>query len=343
MPKLNINHQGEEPRGKVLDKGKAWAVELFDYRNDPYKAMYRFIVGTWGLDPDDPIPWDPDLQFCQDAIIEAVNGRALPLALEIPAYTFTMKGISRIDTHQTVRQRVGVTFSQQCTGDNDIRHYDMLLPLTEFDRMIAFHQGREDHDKARALEQIKQLVAANVSNAMELYGRALDLGMSPNDCRLWTPECKSTYLHMNISLLALSSFLGRRQCENQPLCGMGLEMAKMVEKVHPVFAPLLRPNCDRRGVCGERALNHQFGAAIHYPCGRHPRPGKDASETTVFDDDYCTRGTAAFYRGEAILPGAKLMVSAETRTPEELEEVAKAYDTSIKRPDRTNALFGFEG
>lgn len=330
MPFLNKDHKGEKPKGTVLEINQAFEVKLTDYRKSPFQAMYDFITGTWGLDPEFPIPWNPDKAFCQAAIAECVNRRTLPLALEIPAYTFTVKGVTRIDTHQFVRQRIGATFSQACTGDNDIRHASILLPLNDFELAINRLISSGKREEADKLRQVKADVIRNVLESMRLYGAAVDLGYPLDKARLWTPEGKSTYIHFNFSLATLSAFLGRRLCENQPLAPMALAMVEEVIKVHPVFAPLLIPNCDKSGYCTERAANGPFGAANYYPCGRKPR----ILGNKVYADDYLLQGTAADFRGFAVMPGAKtgFTFKADERKPQEMKEAQALYDTSIESP-----------
>src|SRR3990167_5122124 len=63
----------------------------------------------------------------KDALSQMLSGKALGLGLETVNLMFRISGITRIDTHQIVRQRIGVTFSQQCTGDRFLTHNDALI------------------------------------------------------------------------------------------------------------------------------------------------------------------------------------------------------------------------
>lgn len=118
---------GQLPLTRFKDYRKSIKVELMEPepQEKMMKRIYNFVKATWSEDGHEADRATPEQM--QDALNQMLSGKALGLGLETVNFTFLITGITRIDTHQIVRQRIGVTFSQQCTGDRFLNHNDVLV------------------------------------------------------------------------------------------------------------------------------------------------------------------------------------------------------------------------
>ena len=107
---------GQKPLTKFKDYRKSIKVDLIKYddREQMLKGTYDFAKATWSVDGRESD--DATEEEMKDALAQMIGGKALGLGLETINLMFRMSGINRIDTHQIVRQRIGVTFSQMCSG-----------------------------------------------------------------------------------------------------------------------------------------------------------------------------------------------------------------------------------
>jgi hypothetical protein len=129
---------------------------------------------------------------------DIVNGQALWQSMETLHFNVLISGCSRVFTHQLVRARVGVTFSQQCFGDHDARHADILL------------------HRCLAKPENAALLAAEIAQALESkahYAAKIDSGWIPlQAARRSLPHNTSTFIHMHANLTAIAGLFRNRIC-----------------------------------------------------------------------------------------------------------------------------------
>jgi len=89
------------------------------------KGTYKFVKATWADSPDDND--NTTIDEMKYAMQQMLSGKALGLGLETINFIFEINGINHIDAQQITRQRIGVTFSAQCTGDRFLNHNDVLV------------------------------------------------------------------------------------------------------------------------------------------------------------------------------------------------------------------------
>jgi thymidylate synthase (FAD) len=254
------------PLTKAVDWINNIEVKLLDY---PDPARYRrmaFTVqrATWSRTLEEVLKkteakTDEDIE---KAVLEAAGGLSLGLNLEMAQFTFAVGGISRILTHQIVRTRIGVTYSQRCSGDQDIRHDDMLVPRDIYADHNAY-VGFLTHTL-----EFKQWYAENADKGFE------DGSHSIQTLRYMAPHNLSQYIIVSGSLLALMALIGKRMCTNETVeynRVADLYRQLIIEKF-PEFTDFLKADCDKKSKCFFMRGHSPMNGNIYLPDAKHDFP-----------------------------------------------------------------------
>lgn len=199
-PELEPKHHafrilfGQRPLTKFKDYRNSIKVDLIkhDNREDMMKGTFDFVKATWSEDgKESSRATEEEMKMALDAML---SGKALGLGLETVNFMFRISGITRIDTHQIVRQRIGVTFSQQCTGDRMMHHNDVLV------------------EESIALQLLEREGFINATLACKKsYADMIDTGkISIQAARSILPHDLETFIFMNVNLMTLLFFYQKR-------------------------------------------------------------------------------------------------------------------------------------
>ena len=162
-------------------------------------------------------------------------------------FTFLISGVSRALSHQLVRHRIGVSFSQQsqryCKFD---KGFEFVTPFT-----IA----KNTECAEKYLEVMNYL-----NNAYQMF---IESGIPAEDARMILPNACCTNLTVSINLRALIHLCQERLCTNAQyeIRTMVKQMAKLITDKIPELKPYLVPKCKALGYCNESASR---------TCGRMP-------------------------------------------------------------------------
>lgn len=162
----------------------------------------------------------------QDLLIDALGrGKTLWQCGEIVMVSLKLTGVSRVFTHQLVRARIGVSFSQQCTGDVDMRHADVTVPncLMNGDDRTLYEEYCGQALKAKAL-----------------YVHMLDRGKSIQEARYCLPAGLTGHIHLRICLSALAELYKKRSCTMTQTWEM-IEFTDRLKREINLKAPWARP------------------------------------------------------------------------------------------------------
>lgn len=219
---------GQRPLTKFSDYRDSIKVELIKH-DDPVDMMagtYNFAKATWSLDGRE---WErATADEVQDAMDQMLSGKALGLGLETVNFMFRISGISRIDTHQIVRQRIGVTFSQQCSGDQFWNHQNCLV-----EPCIGANLGLYNDFIGSTLK------------AKVFYAKAVDSQeVSIQAARSILPHNLETFIFMNTNLMTLLFFHQKRVDDGSQTWQINSIANQMAEEVIKVF-PQLREVFDK--------------------------------------------------------------------------------------------------
>lgn len=231
-------------------------VKLIDHDINPYKAMYNFAAATWGKKLD---KWKDTPVEGRVAVVKAVLDRqALPLALEVPNFTFTVEKVSRWAFDQMARQRLGIVFSSMGTRDNN--HLDMGFRVHE--------SIWRDPEKLKRFKEV-------CLHAKEAYKYFVEQGQgSWQEARALLPiSCTHNYM-FSANFAAIQNMVGKRgqACEAEDVVAIAFLTRHEIGKKFPLLSKYLRPNCDWVQKCTYHkaySLSEAFGC-LFQSCGRWP-------------------------------------------------------------------------
>lgn len=211
---------GQRPLTKFKDYKKAIKVELLNPEPEEkmMERIYPFVKATWCDTPEEGVGTKEQMK---DALHQMLSGKALGLGLEAVNLTFRISGITRIDTHQIVRQRIGVVFSQQCSGDRFLTHNDVLM-----EESIAMDP-----------ENIHEFVQATLG-AKNAYSHMVDSGVSIQAARTIIPQNLETFILMHTNLSTLLFFHQKRIDDGSQTWEINEIAQQMADQVCAVYPEL---------------------------------------------------------------------------------------------------------
>ena len=167
-------------------------------------------------------------------------------------FTFAIEGISRACSHQLVRHRAGIVFSQQSQRYVEIKE-DVF-------NLLRWEEAKPILDK--------YFIDVNTSNWQEYldclkhYLHHIQMGMKPEDARNVLPNATKTNITMSLNYRELIHISNLRLCSRsqKEIRDLFKAIKKEVEAREPKLAEYLIPTCEKQGFCTE-----------HQCCGRKPR------------------------------------------------------------------------
>lgn len=212
---------------------------------EQYKATQEEVTGAVG--------WNKKWKLINHVISSGHHS-----TLEHVSFTFLISGVSRALSHQLVRHRIGVSFSQQsqryCRFDMG---FNYVIPPS-----IA---------KDEELKKKFELYMGGINN---MYLELLNVDNVPaEDARMVLPNACTTNLTMTMNLRELIHLCQERLCNNAQweIRSMVKQMAKLITDKIPELKPYLVPKCKALGYCNESASR---------TCGRMPL--KEHALTNVY-------------------------------------------------------------
>lgn len=200
-------------------------------------------------------------------------------------FTFAIEGISRACSHQLVRHRAGIVFSQQSQRYVEIK--ESLLDIK--DLITACHISEFNELDRNELVKIlnKYFVDVDRDNYMgyayclESYLQAIQNGEKAEDARNFLPNATKTNITVSVNLRELIHLCNLRLCtraqkEIREL--FKLIKDEVVNNVQPRLAKYLVPTCEINGICYE-----------HQCCGRKPHIDEVMAVYNAFKDDYISK------------------------------------------------------
>ena len=192
------------PKTEFKNNLASITVKLLDAPSMDQLRSYlpQFILATWAEEPDtyDNLPIHD-----RDVIIrEALEGKALPTALETINLTFRIEGISLQEVTHILRHRQA-SFSADCSGDKWWSDKAALVPSS-----IQQSTGWKSGDY-RSSDDFMSRYEAIVLAAKQLYCDMIDSKqISIMDARYILPRCLETYYYMRMPLKDCIAFIKQR-------------------------------------------------------------------------------------------------------------------------------------
>lgn len=172
-------------------------------------------------------------------------------------FTFTIEGISRACSHQLVRHRAGIVFSQQSQ-----RYVEIKESKEELSEVLNRYEGPEMKEICdKYFVDFKDRVDADLVKTLWHYRDLIDGGCKAEDARNVLPNATKTNLVMSCNLRELIHMSNLRLCTRAQVEIRNLFQAikEEVETKEERISELLVPSCEAAGFCSERNC-----------CGRKP-------------------------------------------------------------------------
>lgn len=178
-------------------------------------------------------------------------------------FTFAIEGISRACSHQLVRHRAGIVFSQQSQRyveikedykeiQSDLVHYNIAEGIEDYKTM-------EEH--YMSLKQIcnKYFVDVNednfrvFANILVRYLMDIEVGEKPEDARMLLPNATKTNIVMSCNYRQLIHMCNLRLCTRaqKEIRELFNQIVDQVKEKDEKLVKYLVPSCESLGVCLE--------------------------------------------------------------------------------------------
>ncbi|MCL2677792.1 MAG: FAD-dependent thymidylate synthase [Clostridiales bacterium] len=159
---------------------------------------------------------------------------------EHASFTFAVDGVSRALSHQLVRHRAGVSFSQKSQRYVKESQFEYIKPGS-----LAKNPAlSEEFDGLMALLQ-------------EKYRDWLSAGVPAEDARYILPNAAATNLVVTMNARSLLHFFSLRCCVRAQweIRALACAMRRLVKEVAPLLFAKAGPSCVSRGICFEGAMS----------------------------------------------------------------------------------------
>lgn len=214
-----IDRRGQIPITRFLPLDQSVEVKIVSVTVPDH--LQEFVTACHKSSPHSQEKWTRE-----EILAKIGEGKTLWQCGEIIKFGVRCTNVSRVLTHQMVRARVGVSFSQQCTGDVDCRHLDFVKPNC-FPSMSSF----ED-------------VCVSAKSA---YVDAVDeKGISIQEARYLLPMGLSGHIYLDICLGSLAEMHRKRMCTMTQTWEFIIWTEKLraeIERVAPWALPMFPSRC----------------------------------------------------------------------------------------------------
>ena len=204
-------------------------------------------------------------------------------------FTFAIEGISRACSHQLVRHRAGIVFSQQSQRYVEIK--EDLDQLRTYSIELRKHPKDKKDKTCKTFTEIETLlnkyfVDVNPENMNSYlqdlihYKEEIEMGYKAEDARNVLPNATKTNITMSVNLRELIHLCNLRLCTRaqKEIRELFKLIKDEVVNVQSRLAKYLVPTCEINGICYE-----------HQCCGRKPHIDEVMAVYNAFKDDYISK------------------------------------------------------
>lgn len=197
------------------------------------------------------IPTDKKLKLV-DKVLSSGHGSTT----EHVCVTFAIEGIDRATTHQLVRHRTGISYSQQSQ-----RYVEIKESREYLENLFTSGNYTEDYQNSELCKILNKYFVdgdkfKNVNGyyyALDNYLEAIERGEKPEDARRFLPNHTRTNIVVTVNLRELIHLCGLRLCTRAqlPIRQMVKAMRDELVEKEPWLDKYLQPKCVRLGFCEE--------------------------------------------------------------------------------------------
>ncbi|MFW5984645.1 MAG: FAD-dependent thymidylate synthase [Halanaerobiaceae bacterium] len=211
--------------------------ELIDYTPDPEKNVAVAARLCYSEEEGDQLHQEMDREQIESLVRKIVD-LGHTSTLEHTYFYFHIR-CSRVTSHQLVRQRIGVSYSQRSQRYVNEDNFDYIIPP-------SINKNQEAREKFQEkMEELK-----------DTYLDFLERDIPKEDARFVLPTIK-TNLMVSYNARSLKHFFRLRCCNRAQweIRGLAREMLSQVREVAPILFEKAGATCDTEGYCPEGELS----------------------------------------------------------------------------------------
>lgn len=159
--------------------------------------------------------------------------------MEHISFTFAIEGVSRVLSHQLVRHRIGVSYSQKSQRYVKEDQFEYIIPP-----LVKKHPEGE------------KLFREQMAKIQEAYNELIKF-VPPEDARYVLPNAAETKLVVTYNARSLFHFFQLRCCQRAQweIRYLAEQMLEEVKKVAPGIFRKAGPTCVTQGICFEGKMS----------------------------------------------------------------------------------------
>lgn len=213
-------------------------VELIDYTSEPEKNVATAARLCYSAQEGTVIRQEMGEEEINN-LVEKILDLGHYSTLEHTFFSFHIT-CSRVTSHQLVRQRVGVSYSQRSQRYVQEDRFDFIAPPTI----------------KNSSPEVIEIFKKHYENSRDIYQDLLDADIPAEDARFVLPAIK-TNLIASYNARSLYHLFSLRCCSRAQweIRRIANQMLSQVKEVAPVLFSRAGPDCVAKGVCPEGELS----------------------------------------------------------------------------------------
>lgn len=168
---------------------------------------------------------------------------------EHASFTFAISGVSRALSHQLVRHRTGIAYSQQSQRYVNMDNFEYVTPksIKDSDKRIWMTSSE---DWIPMLDAYTDLMY----EIQKTYEQMVEVGIPEEDARYILPNACTTNIVVSVNARELRHIAGLRMCARAQweVRELVTKMVKLAKEVAPTLFEGVGARCEQLGYCPEQ-------------------------------------------------------------------------------------------
>lgn len=221
-------------------------VELISYTPNP-DAVCNMAAGTC-VSEDIPVL---EMSVNKYRALKGALASGHESVVEHASFTFAISGVSRALTHQLVRHRTGIAYSQQSQRYVNMDGFEYVMPKSiDYSDKMCRTKLISDPDTPLIHDAYIELM----DEIQSLYEQFVEAGIPEEDARYILPNATCTNIVVTVNARELRHIAGLRMCARAQLEIRELvtKMVELAKEVAPTIFDGVGARCEQLGYCPEQ-------------------------------------------------------------------------------------------